>query len=251
MNDASTAMREWRQRQIDKAKRSDLPVPVALDRSFRQALEAIWSAAQVAASQALDEAQAAWDIERQEAQTLICQMGEAFDAQSREIQEAREGVEACERRRRDLRVQTEDLQAQLAQCQADALHAKAEAAQAMIKAEEAERRAADLRQELDHAHTALAERIKLDDSALARERSIALLVQEEASMLKRELAVLRGQLSVRQSAPHTRIPLAKMTRRRRLRKGTKHSRSVNDAKGSGDEWTTHSTKSQRRRMGHG
>lgn len=250
MNDASTAMREWRQRQIDRAKRSDLPVPIALERSFRQALEAMWLAAQSAAGQTLDEAQAAWDIERQEAQTLTGQMGEAFDAQSREMQAARESLEAFERQRRELQAQTEDLQMQLVRCQADAMRAKAEADQAVIKAEEVERRAADLRQELDHAHMALAERIKLDDGALERERSIALLAREDAATLKRELTALLGQPGARQSASLSRTPLAKMTRQRRLRKGMKHSGSVYAAKGGGDEWPAHSAKPQWRRMGH-
>lgn len=250
MNDASTAMREWRQRQIDKAKRSDLPVPIALERSFRQALEAMWSAAQSAAGQALDEAQGAWDVERQEAQTLTGQMGEAFDAQSREMQAARENLEALERQRRELQAQNEDLQMQLVQCQADATRAEAGADQAVIKAEEAERRAADLRQELDHAHMALAERIKLDDGALERERSNASLAREEAITLKRELTALRGQPNVRRTTSLTRIPLTKTTARRRLRKGTKHSESLYAAKGGGDERPTHSAKSQWRRVGH-
>lgn len=256
MNDASAAMREWRQRQIDRAKRSELPVPVALDRTFRQALEAMWTAAQTVAGQALDEAQAAWDIERQEAQTLSRQMGEAFDTQSQEIHVAREKSEALEHQHRESLVRLEKMQVQLANCQEDALRAKAEAAHAAIKAEEAERRAVDLRQELDHAHMALAERIQTDDGALERERFSALQAREEAAALKRELQVIRERTAVRPVPSATRIPLAKMTRRRRLRKGTKQSGnantgSVNNAKSRGDEWPAYSTKSQRRRMGHG
>lgn len=193
MNDASAAMREWRQRQLERASRTDVAVPVAVERTFRQALETLWLAAHASAGQALEAAQAAWDHEKAEADALSAEMGEAFDAQGRELTSVRETLAALETRRQEQQATNAKLQREFAACREAAAAARADMAKAVTKAEETERRASELRVELDHAHALLEYRVQADEAALAKERQAAASAMETAAVLRGELAAIKEQ----------------------------------------------------------
>ena len=80
MNDASEGMREWRK--IQKSAQA-APVEVELPEVVRMAgltaLAQVWRTAQELANEGLIAAQAMWEAERQELQTLNREMAEAFE----------------------------------------------------------------------------------------------------------------------------------------------------------------------------
>ena len=193
MNDASAAMRQWRQRQLERAQHAGLPMPPEVERAGRQALEAVWATAQAAANLALAAAQEAWEHERGEAEAMGLQLADAFDAQGSELEAVRAEQSAAQARADELGQRIGGLQGELARCQAALAATKAEAARADTKAGENKRRADELRTELDRAHRALAERVQADDAVMSHEKEAARRAQETAAALRGEVAALKEQ----------------------------------------------------------
>lgn len=168
MNDASTGMREWRRAQTAQATPVVVQVPAGVLQAHSAALAALWQQAQELANQGLQAAQAGWDAERAEAETLNRQMAEAFEAQALELQAAQERIQALE---------TSSLQAV-----ATARNAQQQASLAEQRSQEIERRATELRSELDHAHQEVTQGRALADQA-----------REEAARLRGQVEAMQSQ----------------------------------------------------------
>lgn len=190
MNDASVGMKEWRRAQTAQAAPVAVQVPEAVQQASSAALSVLWHEAQELANESLRAAQAGWDAERIEAETLNKQMADAYEAQAVE----READQAVFRQ---ISVDAELLAVDVKKRQAelDELNLKLAAAAAATETAEArtveiERRATELRTELDHAHQEAAQgRAELADVRQAHAREIdALRAELVAYQAKAEAA---------------------------------------------------------------
>lgn len=152
MNDASAGMKEWRRAQTAQAAPVAVQVPEAVMQANSAALAALWQEAQELANESLRAAQAGWDAERIEADTLNKQMADAFEAQKVELEAAQGKIAELKAAGRQSATDAEALRHQVEETQAALTAMQQRAAVAEQRAEEIERRAADLRTELDHAH---------------------------------------------------------------------------------------------------
>ena len=152
MNDASAGMKEWRRAQTAQAAPVAVQVPEAVMQASSAALAALWQEAQELANESLRAAQAGWDAERIEAETLNKQMADAFEAQKAELETAQARIEELEAAGRQVAADAEAQRQQIEETRNALLGVQQRAAVAEQRAEEIERRASDLRTELDHAH---------------------------------------------------------------------------------------------------
>jgi len=88
MNDASSAMKEWRRNQLGRTLPVPVRIPDAVQRIHADALAALWLAAQETAGEALASLSAAWDVERAELEQLNREMADAFETQAIELRQA-------------------------------------------------------------------------------------------------------------------------------------------------------------------
>ena len=152
MNDASAGMKEWRRTQTAQAAPVAVLVPEAVQQASSAALVALWQGAQDLANESLRAAQAGWDSERAEADTLTKQMADAYEALATELEAAQ--VEIAQLKASGLQVAAElvRLADELESTRRERLAAQAATERAEARSVEIERRATDLRTELDHAH---------------------------------------------------------------------------------------------------
>lgn len=152
MNDASTGMREWRRAQGTQIAPMTLQAPDTLQHSNAAALAALWSEAITLANETLRAAEAGWAAERAESEALREQMANAYEAQERELVAAQ--CELMQVRAEIISANSDaaTLRKLMESMARDREAAVATARQANAQAVEIERRAADLRTELDHAH---------------------------------------------------------------------------------------------------
>jgi len=174
MNDASTAMKQWRRVRITQAAPVAITVPDAVHQLHSQALAALWQSAQDTANESLRAAQAGWEAERTEAETLNKQLGDAYDAQAVELEAALRQIEELTARNQSEQKRSAELAQQLEDAVNTKLAAENRAAIAEQRAVEIDRRAADLRGELDLAH---------QDAAQARGEIAAVRAKSEAAEL--------------------------------------------------------------------
>lgn len=157
MNDASSAMREWRRLQMVRAMPQPVPVPDSLRQSHDVALVALWGEAREVADQLLTAERQAWVAERAEVETLNKQLADAFEAQGMELDSARsEGKCALEQVER-LTNEKSAMLREFDKLRGAVDAANAAAARADVRAEENMRRAEKLRVELDHVHRSAAD----------------------------------------------------------------------------------------------
>jgi colicin import membrane protein len=152
MNDASTTMKEWRRAQTVHVAPVTVQVPQSLQQASSAALADIWAAAVAFANESLRAAQAGWEADRAESETLAQQMASAFEEQASELDETKAAMVDLERRIAAAISEAASLRDRLSSTLGELDIARAAAKQADAKATEIERRAHDLRLELDHAH---------------------------------------------------------------------------------------------------
>ena len=158
MNAASVVMREWRRSQTAQAAPLAVEVPDKVRAISSAALATLWAEAQAMANESLLVAQAAWDAERAEAETLRGELAAAFDAKETELILAQQQITSLQAEAVQASKRMQDLQAELA-------GANERAGTAEARAQEIERRVSDLRTELDRAH----EQARLDGDRLGAE----------------------------------------------------------------------------------
>ncbi len=157
MHAATAAMREWRRQQTAQAAPIAVAVPEVVAKANELAVAQLWTQAQELANQSLREAQSAWDAERAELDQMRVELSDAFEAQADELEQAKSRIEALGREARETAeiaaAELQKLRDELAQVRADLGAATTRAERAEATAAELEHRVADLRGELDRAHT--------------------------------------------------------------------------------------------------
>lgn len=188
MNDANAGMKEWRRLKLAPAV-AIVTVPEAVMEAGRAAFSALWSQAQELANETLRAAQAGWEVERAEADTLNQQLSDAHDEQAAMLADAERARDEAQEACHGLVSDCDRLRAELS----DALHEVAAAKGALAVAQqsevEKERRAVELRIELDRARQDLSE-------VRAELRAVGVVVGEQREALadsKTELGTLRAK----------------------------------------------------------
>jgi colicin import membrane protein len=155
MNDASSGMRQWRRDRMARAVPAPVEVPAAILQAQTALAGEVWQVAQALASEQLTAARAAWDAERGQLESLNREMADAFEAQALELDTLRgelcdvsERADSASADSLSLRTELGDLRSRIASAEADTRRD-------LARLEEVERRAQELRQELDHAHREL------------------------------------------------------------------------------------------------
>lgn len=156
MNDANSGMREWRRNQMARAVPAPVQVPAAIMEAQATLARQVWQAAQAVAGESLAVAQAAWDAERSQLESLNREMADAFEVQAAELEALNgrmravaEQAESAASAAASLAEEVGGLRIRLAASESDA---RREAA----RVEEVGRRADELRRELDRSHQELA-----------------------------------------------------------------------------------------------
>ncbi|QSQ62217.1 DNA-binding protein [Xanthomonas translucens] len=195
MNDASAGMKEWRRAQTAQAAPVAVQVPEAVQQASSAALASLWQEAQELANESLRAAQAGWDAERVEAETLNKQMADAYEAQATELEAAQARIGELEAAARQAAEQAEGQRKQIE-------GARAALTDMQQRAATAEARAGELRTELDHAHQearqARAERDKAQDKAAASADQVEALRAEHQKVNEAaasQLDQVRGELA--------------------------------------------------------
>lgn len=180
MNDASTCMKEWRRAQTAQVAPVSVQVPAPIQQASSAALAELWSAAVTLANESLRVAQAGWDADRAESDTLAQQMASAFEEQAAELGAANVRIAELQVSMSATTTEAATLRAQLNDTLRELDIARTAAKQAEAKTKEIERRAGDLRVELDHAHQLAA--MANDDRAAWQQRA------------DREIEIVRAEL---------------------------------------------------------
>lgn len=187
MNAASSVMRDWRRSQTAQAAPVAVLVPDAVVQANQQVITALWSQAQELANESLRAAQSAWDVERNELDEMRQELAQAYESQAVELDQLKSQYAASELANQEA--------AKLAAMELSGV--KADLAQALTKAERAEaqageieRRATDLRSELDKAHEEM-EQLR-GDLALALAR--AERAEAQAGEIEHRANDLKGEL---------------------------------------------------------
>ncbi|MGV7209307.1 DNA-binding protein [Oxalobacteraceae bacterium A2-2] len=197
MNDASAVMKEWRRNHLARRQPAPVQLPPALEQVHRSALEHLWATAQDLAGQHLASLSAAWDTERAEFEHMNAEMAEAFEAQAGELAQARQASDLLKQQAADAQASAQHCRLLLESSQAKLAQAESRASTEAARVAEIERRATDLRAELDRAHASLAEQRRVA-AALDAEHAAALSAAREKGAA--EQAALEQQL---QAAQHT------------------------------------------------
>ena len=192
MNAASIVMREWRRSQMVPASPLMIEVPEKVRTSSAAALASLWAEAQSLANESLLSAQAVWEAERSEAETLRRELSTAFDAKDIELRAAQGEITRHQAAVAESLERMRELTEQVARSSERAGTAEA-------RAEEIERRADDLRAELERVHAQfLGEREKLSgDVARAQAELLAERSRSttEIARVRSDLEAVRGELS--------------------------------------------------------
>jgi len=169
MNAASAVMREWRRAQTTQAAPVAVQVPEAVQQAGGAAVATIWQKAQELANESLHAAQAGWEAERAELDAIRQELAEAYEAQAAELVQVQAAAEAANQANQK---KIERAGQELAAIRAELTQATTRAERAEAAATEIERRAGELRTELNHAHQetqdARAERDKAQQAAAAQ-----------------------------------------------------------------------------------
>jgi colicin import membrane protein len=209
MNDASAGMKQWRRIHTTNAASVAVPVPERVQQSGGAALAVLWREAQDLAHESLRAAQAGWEAERADAETLNKQMADAYETQAVELEAAQVGIAQLKADAEHAATDKARLDTELADSRRQLASALAAAERTEARAIEIERRAAELRTELDHSHQVVTQaRAELADmrdahaveiegmrgalaAAQARFESERDKAQKEASHAHEEAAILR------------------------------------------------------------
>ena len=117
MNSASAAMKEWRKAQTAAPVAVAVAVPEALGKAGSELIASVWTQATSLANESLKSAEAAWSVERAEADALRAELSEAHDARSLEIEGLNEQLDTLGREsKRDIamhRIKVDELQEQI------------------------------------------------------------------------------------------------------------------------------------------
>lgn len=184
MNDASAGMKEWRRAQTAQAAPLAVNVPDAVQQASNAAMAALWQQAQELANESLRAAQAGWEAERAESDTLTKQMADAYEAVAAELDATRDELGRLTASAEQTEIARQSLQAQLIDTSRSLTTATAALERAEARTIEIERRANELRTELDHSHQE-AGKVQAELSSVRQAHAV------EVEALRAELSGLR------------------------------------------------------------
>lgn len=204
MNDASVGMKEWRRAQTAQAAPIAVRVPEAVQQAGDLAVATMWQHAQELANESLRAAQAGWDAERALIESVSEQTSQAFDEQAQELEGVRLSLKGAQGELEQSNALNQELASQIADLKESLAGMTSTADQYRARAEEIDRRANDLRAELDHAHRvgqeAQAELERLRDSLDQRNTLIEALRSELATVKAHSEANMTAHQEYRQEA---------------------------------------------------
>ena len=181
MNTTSTVMKDWRRQQTAQAAPVAITVPEAVSQANSAALAAMWQQAQELANESLRAAQASWETEREELDAMRLELANAYEEQAGEFEVLR--IEAA-REAKSHTAQLEQVRSETGAVRDELAKAVTRAEREEAKAEEINRRADELRAELNRAHID----IDIARKALADEQAIKKSVLAELEQVRKELA---------------------------------------------------------------
>ncbi len=145
MNTCSAVFKEWKRQQTAKPAPVAVAVPDQVKLAHLEAVGIVWTAAQEQANSSLREAEAKWELERGDNETMRRELAEAYEGAVTDAEEARSAHAEVQRSNDSLTQQNQQLTQQLAEVREGL-------AEQTTKAVENERRANDLKDELRLAH---------------------------------------------------------------------------------------------------
>lgn len=223
MNDASVGMKEWRRAQTAQATPIAVRVPEAVQQAGDLAVATMWQHAQELANESLRAAQAGWDAERALIDSVGEQASQAFDEQTQELEGVRLSLSGVQGELEQSNALNQELASQVAGLKESLAGMTSTADQYRARAEEIDRRANDLRAELDHAHRvgreAQAELERLRDSLDQRNTLIEALRSELATVKAHSEANVTAHQEYRQEA---------------MREAERAAQQIEQLKGEGD-----------------
>lgn len=152
MNDASVGMRSWRRLQTSQLDVPAVQVPATLQQASTTLLQSLWNDALTLANETLRAAQAGWDADRANLETVSEQMASAYEAQSLELATATAETERIKQDHARLLDAVATAQRLAEDSVTELMAARAATAQEEARGAEIERRADDLRLALGQAH---------------------------------------------------------------------------------------------------
>ncbi len=105
MADAVQAMQEWRRTQTVKAKSMDVDMPTAVKQAIQTAGSAIWQVASDVATEALKNAQRAWEAEKNELEVASAELAASFDAIQLQLDSATNTIAEMQKNKANLEAQ--------------------------------------------------------------------------------------------------------------------------------------------------
>lgn len=129
MNTTSAVMREWRRAQTSQAAPVAVQVPEAVQIAGGQAVAVLWQQAQELASESLRAAQAGWEAERAELDTMRQELADAYETQATELDRVRAADQAHQAQGQHTADELASVRAELAQARRDASSARERAAE--------------------------------------------------------------------------------------------------------------------------
>jgi colicin import membrane protein len=172
MNDASAGMKAWRTEHTDQ-KINSKDVPEVIKQIGEKAINSLWRESEKLATEALRAAQAGWDTERAELESMRFEISEAYDVQTGELNELKANHTRLQKALRNAEDKLRDANSD----------AKRRVQLAEQKASGFENRTIELRGEQDLAKNEIAR--------LREERDKAL---NQNSKANEEVATLRGRI---------------------------------------------------------
>lgn len=203
MNDASAGMKQWRHIHTVKVVPVLVQVPERVQQAGGTALAMLWQEAQELAHESLRAAQAGWEVERVDAETLNKQMADAYEVQAVELEAAQDAVVQLKADVDRVNSDNARLDGELAETRRQLAAASAVNERVEVRTIEIERRATELRTELDHAHQLLIE-ARADLAGMRNAHAVVLgktenerdQIRQEFSQVQEESATLRGQVDM-------------------------------------------------------
>lgn len=181
MNTTSTVMKDWRRQQTAQAAPVAVAVPEAVSQANSAALAAMWQQAQELANESLRAAQASWETEREELDAMRLELANAYEEQAGEFEVLR--IEAASEAKAH-KAQLEQMRSETGAVRDELAKAVTRAEREEAKAEEINRRADELRAELNRSHID----IDIARKALADEQAVKKSVLAELEQARKELA---------------------------------------------------------------
>lgn len=152
MNTTTLVMKSWRRQQTAVPETVRSTVPDSLRSSWLEhhesALVDLWESAQAEANQHLETAQAAWDVERTEAETMRAELSSAFEDQAVELERITGEWDAAVKRAETAEADAQEIQTALNTVEQQAVHqqAKSESLESRLSDAQDAQKSAEVRE---------------------------------------------------------------------------------------------------------